>query len=178
MRPPVIVSFGAGLNSESHAGVSTRARAEAAALLHERHPGSVLLFCGKGTVPGHSEAEAMRAVALERGVAAETIRIEPDSVDTAESVQNAVALLPSEALRGRPVLLVTGRRHLARAAGYFLASGVPVEALATDAVLGRAVDVPDAGPRTALTGAILRALALVDRKGSLVTRLARLLRRP
>lgn len=102
-----------------------------------------------------SEAEGMRRLLLELGVAPERIVIEPRSRTTAENAREVAALTG----RTGPHLLVTSAFHMPRAAATFQAAGVSIAPAPTD---WRA---DDARPILAASvGANLGALDLATRE--------------
>jgi uncharacterized SAM-binding protein YcdF (DUF218 family) len=76
---------------------------------------------GSGPVP---EAEAMRRIALARGVPESAILAEPGSHDTVENARETSRVL--RARGGRFVLLVSDRVHLPRAALLFRLAGLRI----------------------------------------------------
>jgi len=83
----------------------------------------LLLLSGGGSGP-IPEAEAMRLMALARGVPEAAILVEPGSRDTVENAREAARLMRLRG--GRFVLLVSDRVHLPRAALLFRLSGLRI----------------------------------------------------
>lgn len=194
----LIISFGAGLeapggilNRQRPAGLSTAARALAAAILAQEHPASTLLFSGRGTVKGYTEAEAMRDIVIQNSnrfpVDPHRIVLEMSSIDTAESVRRCVAMIREHpALKADQMFLVTGPRHLRRSARYFRAYGFPVKAFATRDVLApyieqfpefKTVDSHSPSPRERLEEFLHRLVEVMDPRGTIVSRIAHWKRR-
>lgn len=190
---PVIIAFGAGLRPLPEGasapweviGDGSRYRAAAAAALRERHPDALLLLSGGWLHPaGLTEAEAMRGyVTEELGVPAEGVVAETASRDTAGNVRETVKLLRSLGLAEHALFLVTGPKHLERAARYFRAWGLTVTPMTPGEILGERGTVmgfpagwDDPTPQDRRRERLLLALQRIDPRGKLASMLARRLR--
>ncbi|MDO8648719.1 MAG: YdcF family protein [Candidatus Peregrinibacteria bacterium] len=190
----LIVSLGAGLAGERQTGPewhsigkATRMRAAAAASVWLKNPDALLLFCGGRSHPQLqiSEAEAMKGYVTHSPhfrVPESAVLTEEESVDTAHSVRNSVALLKRMALDPEKILVVTGARHLLRTARYFRAYGFPVtvisveEALADSPVrheFSKEVHGEKISKRAGRNEALLHMLQWFDRKGRIASALVR-----
>jgi uncharacterized SAM-binding protein YcdF (DUF218 family) len=87
----------------------------------------LLLLSGGGTGPV-PEAEAMRRMALARGVPEAALLVEPGSRDTVENAWETARLLRPRG--GRSVFLVSDRAHLPRAALLFRLAGLRISGCA------------------------------------------------
>ena len=93
-------------------------------MLHRTHPGSTLLFSGfdgRLTPAGWSEAETIRRLVAELGVADDGIIYESTSRNTYENAVNSLAVAVPQP--GSRWLLVTSAAHMPRAKGAFAAVG-------------------------------------------------------
>ena len=93
-------------------------------MLHRMNPGSTLLFSGfdgRLTPAGWSEAETVRRLIAELGVAGDDIIYESTSRNTYENAVNSLAVAVPQP--GSRWLLVTSAAHMPRAMGSFAAAG-------------------------------------------------------
>jgi len=93
-------------------------------MLHRTNPGSTLLFSGfdgRLTAAGWSEAETIRRLVAELGVANDGIIYESTSRNTYENAINSLAVAVPQP--GARWLLVTSAAHMPRAKGAFAAAG-------------------------------------------------------
>jgi uncharacterized SAM-binding protein YcdF (DUF218 family) len=185
----LIITFGAGMDG-AKAGLSSAARATAAAVLFHQHPGSTILLSGAKTRDQQlSEAQAMKDVIMRSkdfSVPPDHIFIEDDSFDTASTVRNCVRMIRNDpALSADRLILVSGWRNLARAVRYFRAQGRNVEAHRTKEILEplfdrfpefRGVDATPPSSRDRMLEKIHRVIELVDPTGRIVSMIARRIR--
>ncbi len=125
-RPPV--------EPDGSVRFETRKRVEAGVRVYRRGLAPILLMAGGPAPSGHVEAEVMRDLAIELGVPAEAIRIEPRSTDTIENARFSVAALcdgREEPCRPE-VIVVTSPYHLRRAEHLFECAGARVQTHAAD----------------------------------------------
>ena len=110
----VIVVLGGGLDGVK-IGFSSKLRTIAAAALHRRYGGIVIM--SGGSTAGHdapSEAEAMKEYVTRSGryrIPAPDVLVETLSLSTPENVSNVVRMLRKLGLENATVLLVAGRRN-------------------------------------------------------------------
>ena len=93
-------------------------------MLHRMNPGGTLLFSGfdgRLTPKGWSEAETIRRLITELGVAGDGIIYESTSRNTYENAVNSLAVAVPQP--GSRWLLVTSAAHMPRAVGSFAAAG-------------------------------------------------------
>jgi uncharacterized SAM-binding protein YcdF (DUF218 family) len=93
-------------------------------MLHRTNPGSTLLFSGfdgRLTPAGWSEAETIRRLVTELGVADDGIIYESTSRNTYENAVNSLAVAVPQP--GSRWVLVTSAAHMPRAKGAFAAAG-------------------------------------------------------
>jgi uncharacterized SAM-binding protein YcdF (DUF218 family) len=93
-------------------------------MLHRTNPGSTLLFSGfdgRLTPAGWSEAETIRRLVAELGVANDGIIYESTSRNTYENAVNSLAVAVPQP--GSRWVLVTSAAHMPRAKGAFAAAG-------------------------------------------------------
>lgn len=177
MSQPVIIVLGGGLDHKNAldparmwAGHQTRLRAEAAAVLW-RESQSSLIVCSGGKTSAHSpsEAEAMKDFVMNEpwNIPEALILTENDSVETAENVRNTVRLLQSHKIATDAVTLIAGRRHLHRAARYFMAYGISTKARSSCSVL--CLKPESICLKDRIHEAVLTLLQLLDRKGYVPT---------
>jgi uncharacterized SAM-binding protein YcdF (DUF218 family) len=107
-----IVVFGAAVDAEGRPSLALADRVETACRLYHEGRAPVLIFSG-GRGPGQiDEADAMRNLALRRGVPADAIVLDHDGVTTDATVRNTAALL--DARNVHRVLAVSHAYHLPR----------------------------------------------------------------
>lgn len=177
MPPPVIIVLGAGLEHRQLSdpprlwiGHQTRLRAEAAGKVWKDNAASLILCSGGRTAPHTpSEAESMKDFLTNSpwNIPYESILTENDSIETAENVRNAVTLLQTKGISTESVILVAGRRHIHRAARYFMAYGIRVEERTACSILG--IQPEFVTFRDQVHETILTALQIIDRKGCIPT---------
>ena len=106
---------------------STLARTVEGIRLHRRLPGSKLVLSGGPVFGGGSDAETMSALALELGVARESIvtdRLSPDTETQARVMRGLV--------KGERCILVTSAAHMRRSLALFRKAGVDALPAPTD----------------------------------------------
>lgn len=86
-------------------------RVAAAANWAQGHPGAALVVTGGNRNGGLSEAEVMRDLLVERGVAPGRIILEDRAVDTPANFQNVARMIDP----ARPVVIITSGYHMLRA---------------------------------------------------------------
>ncbi|MBO6934472.1 MAG: YdcF family protein [Deltaproteobacteria bacterium] len=125
-RPPV--------EPDGSVRFETRKRVEAGVRVYRRGLAPILLMAGGPAPSGHVEAEVMRDLAIELGVPASAIRIEPRSTDTIENARFSVALLceGQEEPCTPHVIVVTSPYHLRRAEHLFECAGARVQTEAAE----------------------------------------------
>jgi len=125
-RPPV--------EPDGSVRFETQKRVEAGVRVYRRGLAPILLMAGGPAPSGHVEAEVMRDLAIELGVPAAAIRIEPRSTDTIENARFGVTVLCEG--REQPctpeVIVVTSPYHLRRAEHLFECAGARVQTHAAD----------------------------------------------
>jgi uncharacterized SAM-binding protein YcdF (DUF218 family) len=136
-----IVVLGGGIDAASYyerrgSGYTTAiGRIVEAARLAKLHPSARLIIAGGPQLePGHSEADATRALLLELGVQPERIELEAHSRNTYENALFVKQVAHPEP--GEHWLLVTSAFHMPRAIGCFRAIGFPVIAFPVDYKFG------------------------------------------
>lgn len=177
MPTPVIIVLGAGLEHRPFSdpprmwiGHQTRLRAEAAVTLWKKNSTSLIVCCGGSTTPNApSEAEAMKDFMTNApwNIPHESILTENDSIETAENVRNAVKLLETKGISHESVILIAGRRHIHRAARYFMAHGIRVQSHTACSILG--IPPENVSFRDQIHEIILSVLQIIDRKGYIPT---------
>lgn len=88
-------------------------RVAAAAECAQKHPAAAMIVTGGNGENGRTEAEVMRDLLAERGVARERILLEDKSSDTPENFRNVGRMIDP----AWPVILVTSGFHMFRAVG-------------------------------------------------------------
>ncbi len=116
-RPDALVVLGC------KSGRRLRRRVETGAAAFRRGVAPVMLLSGDGVGP-EPEAERMRRAALDCGVPAAALLLEPRSNDTFENARYSAALLRRRGWGS--VVLVSDRTHLPRAALLFRAAGLRI----------------------------------------------------
>ena len=116
----VVVVLGGGARPGA---LMATGRARVAAGVAALGPGQGLHFTG-GVFDGSSEAALMRDEAIRLGVDPARITCENDSLTTLQNAILSVAIMGA-----RPIVLVTDRFHLARAAALFALTGYRVAGL-------------------------------------------------
>lgn len=104
-----------------------------ASLLHKQGSIRRILVLGgrTGGADGHSEAEQGRRFLISRGLPADRVLVEEDSIHTLENLRNARTALGGDG--SAPVVLITSRYHLARSAAMAAGFGLrPVPCPAED----------------------------------------------
>ncbi|UCD53356.1 MAG: YdcF family protein [Phycisphaerales bacterium] len=115
-----------GLRPESELSGVSYARACQGVRLYRRSDVRLLAFCGGRPWPGAaSEAELMKAVATDMGVAEDRILTETESRTTQENAARLAELLPGSSRR---IGLVTSATHMRRSEGIF-AKRFPADAI-------------------------------------------------
>lgn len=119
--------LGGGLLPDGSPDASTLRRAEAAATLAHVRPKAAVIVSGQGPPPseasvragaGVSEAAHLARILRERGIAADRIHLEDESMDTlGNAVLTAARYL--RGLRPRPLTIVTSPFHAERACRAF-----------------------------------------------------------
>ncbi|HEX7369422.1 MAG TPA: YdcF family protein [Rhodanobacteraceae bacterium] len=125
-RPTTIVVLGGGFENVPRSDIDfgalhlvTLERAFAGIALWHRIPDARLVFSG-GAGSGTHEAPVMANLAMQMGVPARAISIDPTSRNTWENARNVAALSPAVPRR---IWLVSSAMHLPRALGAFHAFG-------------------------------------------------------
>jgi uncharacterized SAM-binding protein YcdF (DUF218 family) len=134
----------AGLPSER-----MRRRMALAVELYRDGAAPLIVLSGGGLGPV-TEAAAMRDLALDVGIPAAALLLEPDSRDTLANAVNTARLL--QAAGKSRIVLVTDRLHLPRATLLFRRAGLDIAGVA---------GVPAHSIRTALTAAFYEIASLV-----------------
>jgi uncharacterized SAM-binding protein YcdF (DUF218 family) len=134
----------AGLPSER-----MRRRMALAVELYRDGAAPLIVLSGGGLGPV-TEAAAMRDLALDVGIPAAALLLEPDSRDTLANAVNTARLL--QAAGKSRIVLVTDRLHLPRATLLFRRAGIDIAGVA---------GVPAHSIRTALTAAFYEIASLV-----------------
>lgn len=107
---PVVIILGAKLNGDQPS-LALRYRLEKALEYAERHPETTLLCSGgQGPDEQRTEAEAMQAWLIAKGIAAERIMTETASHNTCTNLKYSAALIDSP-----KVAIITSGYHLFRA---------------------------------------------------------------
>lgn len=119
-----IVVLGAALNADGTPSPSLKRRARHGVALHRSGAAPVILFSGGVPVQGLSEAEAMRAIALELGVEPERILLEEASSSTWENAHNSVDIARKHGWQR--LVVVSDEYHLPRARFSFKQAGLVV----------------------------------------------------
>jgi len=116
----VVIVFGAGLRPDGSAGPVLRDRLETAAQLYHQGAAKKLLMSGDNRFENYNEPQAMRAYALQLGVADEDIILDYAGRRTYDTCYRAAAIFGVES-----AILVTQAFHLPRA--LFLCNALGVE---------------------------------------------------
>jgi uncharacterized SAM-binding protein YcdF (DUF218 family) len=87
--------------------------------LHKALPGSKLLLSGGGGSDPVPEAEVMARIAVLLGVRPQDVRLEPDSLDTADQAEFIAKMLGKEKF-----ILVTSAAHMPRSMALFRRRGL------------------------------------------------------
>ena len=125
-KADAIVVLGAGLNSEHSLGDESLRRAVYGMELFKQGLGDLLILSGpqSRSVPGNSEADVRRDLAVQLGMSPDRIRT-IDRVNTTRDEARLVASLLSEHHLNK-ILLVTESMHMRRAAAVFESAGLTV----------------------------------------------------
>jgi len=86
--------------------------------IHRQFPDAILVVSGKGWVKNHSEAQAMKEMAVDLGVAPEKILLEEESNNTADHTKYLAPIVGKD-----PFVLVTSALHMPRAMMLFKKAG-------------------------------------------------------
>jgi uncharacterized SAM-binding protein YcdF (DUF218 family) len=124
-RADAIVVLGGRLMPDGRCGPASARRVRRGIELHAAGAAPLLVLSGGGGRPC-AEAVAMKAVALEAGVAETAIRIEPHSMNTFENAREVARMLGPDGLHR--IILVTDAYHMPRARFLFRAAGLTVAA--------------------------------------------------
>jgi uncharacterized SAM-binding protein YcdF (DUF218 family) len=117
-----IIVLGAGVDADGRPSLALYDRVETACRLYHEGRAPLLIFSGgPGPAPGARETDAMRDLALRRGVPGTAILLDRDGVTTDATVRNTTAVL-SERKLGR-VLVVSHGYHLPRVKLAYRAAG-------------------------------------------------------
>ena len=95
--------------------------------LHKAVPGSKLLLSGGAVFDPVPEAEVMARIAMLLGVKSQDIRLDPDSLDTADQAERIAKMLGREKF-----ILVTSAAHMPRSMALFKRRGMQPIAAPTD----------------------------------------------
>ncbi len=99
-------------------------RLRRAELLYRDNPGARIMLLGGHTSEGpFTEAQQGRHFLLQRGIPAEVIQVEEQSLHTLENLQNVRQLVQSSV--EQPIVLISSRYHLARS--HILADGMGLQ---------------------------------------------------
>ncbi len=118
----VIVVLGAGLTPSGEPTQTLRRRVRRGVELLEESGAAALVLTGGPPGSRVTEAEAMRRLALEAGVAPERILIEPTARNTLENAERTALIMAEHGWISAAV--VSDRMHLPRALLSFRAAGV------------------------------------------------------
>ncbi|HVG57094.1 MAG TPA: YdcF family protein [Hyalangium sp.] len=124
MPSDVLVVLGARVLKGGVPSGSLQARVEKAVELYQRGLAPRLVFSGGVGVNPPSEAQVMRALAMQLGVPAEACILEEQSHSTEQNARYSAELLRS--MGARRVLVVSDPYHLLRARQYFRLQGFEV----------------------------------------------------
>jgi len=144
-----IVVLGCRVDDAGQPSERMRRRMALAVALYRDGRAPLIVLSGGGLGPV-AEAEAMRDLALEAGILAAALLLEPDSCDTLANAINTARLLKS-AGKSR-IVLVTDRLHLPRAVLLFRRAGLDIAGVA---------GVPASSIRRALAAAFYEIASLV-----------------
>lgn len=117
-RPPArsdaIITLGARVMPSGELSTTLEHRVEKALELYEQGYAETVIVCGaKGSDEPMAEADAMAELLIQKGVPQERILRDPDSTNTAQNIQNAMALMGENGLN--TATIVTSEYHLTRA---------------------------------------------------------------
>lgn len=121
------IVFGAGLRRDGTPTLVLADRVAAAAALYRQGSVQSLLLSGSTRGQSYDEAEAMRTMAIDLGVASDDILIDKQGTRTLETCLRA-----SQAFGIRSALLVTQRFHLPRALVLCEALGIEADGVQAD----------------------------------------------
>jgi uncharacterized SAM-binding protein YcdF (DUF218 family) len=107
-----IVVFGAAVDEYGRPSLALADRVETACRLFHEGRAPLIIFSGGPGPASVDEADAMRTLAMRRGVPAEAILLDHAGVTTDATVRNTAAML--DARRARRVLAVSHSYHLPR----------------------------------------------------------------
>jgi uncharacterized SAM-binding protein YcdF (DUF218 family) len=144
-----IVVLGCRVDDDGLPSERMRRRMALAVELYRDGRAPLLLLSGGGLGPV-TEAAAMRDLALDAGIPAAALLLEPDSHNTLANAANTARLL--NVLGKRQIVLVTDQLHLPRAAWLFRRAGLNIAGVA---------GVPASSLRRALAGAFYEIASLV-----------------
>lgn len=114
---------------EDGPSVVLRYRLDLAVSYLEEHPGTIcILSGGQGRNEPFSEAEGMAEYLREKGIAAERLILEAESLTTAENIKNCKKLLP----QGVSVGIITNDFHMFRALQIARKQGLPAVGITAD----------------------------------------------
>jgi vancomycin permeability regulator SanA len=123
----VIVIFGAAVHAGGRPSATLRRRVEAAAAFGTRFAAPLFVPTGGVGRFGPSEASAMAALLVERGVPLDRILLEPTGIDTLSSVRAVVRRLRARGIVA-PVFAASSLYHLARCVVLLRVFGVAARA--------------------------------------------------
>ena len=113
-EPAFVLVLGCGIFADGQLTYSLQSRLDTAYDVLEMYPGALCIVSGgQGPNEPVSEAQAMRAYLLGRGVEGRRIIMEPDSRNTAENMKFSSAIMAS--LGGGKAAVVTNDYHIYRA---------------------------------------------------------------
>ena len=149
MDADAIVVLGCRVDDAGLPSERMRRRMALAVALYRDGAAPLIVLSGGGASPV-AEAEAMRDLALDAGIPAAALVLEPDSGDTLANAANTARLL--NAFGKSRIVLVTDRLHLPRAALLFRRAGLDIAGVA---------GVPAGFTRNALAAACYEIASLV-----------------
>ncbi|MDR1634791.1 MAG: YdcF family protein [Bifidobacteriaceae bacterium] len=128
-RDDALIVLGAGVHGRSVTAVLA-ARLDVAVEYHRRNPAALIVVAGgQGPQEDISEAEAMSAYLVRRGVPADRIVKEDKSTSTAENFAFAKALLDERLPTGYRIAFVTSEFHVFRAEQVARSTGLKADHL-------------------------------------------------
>ena len=138
-----IIVFGSALAADGSLAPQAMTRARKTLEIAQNNSQSDIIVTGGKPQSGITEAQAMRNWLISQGIAAERIRMDENSADTASNARNATTLVDARG-NTRGVILVTAADHIRRATLNFrLASGDRYDVIAVPADSEVAPPVPE-----------------------------------